>query len=64
MAVDRFRRAYRSDLAHYLASGGQLPADPAAIVAYLRCLRGLLDARRFDSPVNAPTTDGERRGDF
>jgi len=29
--------------------GRTTPADPAAIVAYLRCLRGLLDARRFDS---------------
>jgi integrase len=29
------RRAYRSDLAHFLANGGALPATPADVAAYL-----------------------------
>ena len=32
---DNTRRAYQSDLAHFDAWGGQLPADPAVVASYL-----------------------------
>jgi len=32
---DNTRRAYRADLAHFEAWGGQLPADPGAVASYL-----------------------------
>jgi len=32
---DNTRRAYQSDLAHFDAWGGQLPADPAIVASYL-----------------------------
>ena len=33
--AENTRRAYRSDLAHFAAWGGQLPADPSAVASYL-----------------------------
>ncbi len=33
--ADNTRRAYRSDLAHFAAWGGQMPADPALVASYL-----------------------------
>ncbi len=33
--ADNTRRAYRSDLAHFAAWGGQLPAEPALVASYL-----------------------------
>jgi Phage integrase, N-terminal SAM-like domain len=33
--ADNSRRAYRSDLAHFVAWGGQLPAEPALVASYL-----------------------------
>ena len=32
---DNTRRAYRADLAHWQAWGGQLPADPAVVASYI-----------------------------
>ena len=32
---DNTRRAYRSDLAHFEAWGGQVPAEPAVVASYL-----------------------------
>jgi hypothetical protein len=37
------RRAYRSDLAHFLANGGSLPATAADVSAYL--VSGITDPR-------------------
>ena len=33
--ADSTRRAYRTDLAHFAAWGGQLPAEPAVVASYL-----------------------------
>jgi integrase len=33
--AENTRRAYRSDLAHFAAWGGRLPAEPAAVASYL-----------------------------
>jgi integrase len=33
--ADRTRRAYRTDLAHFAAWGGQLPAEPAQVASFL-----------------------------
>ena len=33
--ADNTRRAYRSDLAHFVARGGTLPAEPALVASYL-----------------------------
>ena len=33
--ADNTRRAYRSDLAHFAAWGGQMPADPSLVASYL-----------------------------
>jgi len=33
--ADNTRRAYRSDLAHFAAWGGQVPAEPALVASYL-----------------------------
>jgi len=38
------RRAYRSDLDHFIASGGSIPASPEQIAAYLAAHAGTLRA--------------------
>lgn len=56
------RRAYRSDLAHFRAWGGTIPAEPDAVAAYLADWAGRLSvaslARRVASIARAHTSQG------
>lgn len=59
---DNSRRAYRSDLNHFLASGGTIPASPEMVAQYLAAHAGLHAiatlARRLVSIGKAHTTQG------
>ena len=59
---DNTRRAYRTDLEHYMAWGGALPSSPEHIAAYLTAHAGHLSIatlqRRLVSIAKAHTTQG------
>ncbi len=56
------RRAYRADLAHFLAWGGRIPSEPEAVATYLAEWAGRLSvaslARRVVSISRAHTSQG------
>jgi hypothetical protein len=55
------RRAYQSDLAHFEAWGGRLPADPAVVASYLAAHAETLSG---DRQVNGVWTNFRQWGDY
>jgi site-specific recombinase XerD len=60
--ADSTRRAYRTDLAHFAAWGGQLPAEPALVASYLAAHAQTLSVATLVRRIATLSKSHEARG--